>query len=201
MIITHRINTLDELESIPKDMSIEFDVRDSAGICIVQHDAFKKGVELSVFLDLCKGRFLILNIKSEGIEETVFKMLKERNITDFFMLDCTIPVIYKYTQKGEGRFAIRLSEVEPIDFVLLWTGKIHWVWIDCFSKNILTKDLEIQLHSLGFKICFVSPELQGRINDINIYAKQIEFNNIKIDAVCTKLHFIKNWEFYNIFNL
>lgn len=201
MYITHRINTLDELLKIPVNLPIEFDVRDSAGLCIVQHDPFKEGVELSVFLDLCKERFLIVNIKSEGIEETVFKMLKERNINDFFMLDCTIPVIYKYSQKGERRFAVRFSEVEPIEFVMTWKGKINWIWIDCFSKYILTKSLETQLHLSGFKICIVSPELQGRVSDINIYARLLENEGIKVDAICTKLSFINIWNNYAIFNL
>ena len=201
MIIAHRINTLKELNDIPVTMPIEFDVRDSNGICIVQHDPFKNGVELNIFLDLCKERFLIVNIKSEGIEEFVFKMLHERNIQNFFMLDCTIPVLYKYISRGENRFAIRLSEVESIESVLLWKDKIKWVWVDCFSKNILTKYLEEQLHSAGFKLCIVSPELQGREQDISIYSNQFNTSQIKIDAVCTKLKNIDIWNSYAIFNL
>jgi hypothetical protein len=201
MFISHRINTIDELKNIPMNMPIEFDVRDSAGICIVQHDPFKEGIELSIFLDLCNERFLIINIKSEGIEEFIFKILKEKGIDNFFMLDCTIPVIYKYTQKGEKRFAIRLSEVEPLESAMIWKGKVNWIWVDCFSNNILTKCIEENLHLSGFKICMVSPELQGRIQDIKNYAKYLEDSNIKIDAVCTKLSNITTWKNYDIFNL
>ena len=76
MYIAHRINTLEELKNTE---AIEFDVRDSNGICIVQHDPFKEGIPLDIFLNEFlltrvkgqgqgQGQFLIVNIKSEGIE-------------------------------------------------------------------------------------------------------------------------------------
>ena len=204
MYIAHRINTLEELKNTE---AIEFDVRDSNGICIVQHDPFKEGIPLDIFLNEFlltrvkgqgqgQGQFLIVNIKSEGIEATVFAMLKERGIEDFFMLDCTVPVIYKYTQKGEKRFAVRLSEVEPLEFVRQWKGRVNWVWVDCFSKNILTLPVEQELHSLGFKICVVSPELQGRYEEIEIYAKAFQDSGIEVDAICTKSYNIDKWKKY-----
>jgi len=206
MYIAHRINTIEELRE-GGNKAIEFDVRDSNGICIVQHDPFMESVPLNLFLDEClltrgkgkgkgKGHFLIVNIKSEGIEATVFAMLKERGIEDYFMLDCTVPVMYKYTQKGEKRFAVRLSEVEPLEFVRLWKGKVAWVWADCFSKNILTKPVEQELHTLGFKICVVSPELQGRYEEIEAYAKAFQDSGIEVDAICTKSYNIDKWKKY-----
>lgn len=199
MLIAHRINTLEQLKELSETMPIEFDVRDSNGKCIVEHDPFKPGVPLDIFLDRCTKRFLIVNIKSEGIERSVLDMLKLRGIDTFFILDSTIPVLYKLALQGEHRFAVRLSEVEPLDFVIQWKDKAEWVWIDCFSKNILTKELEKKLHSLGFKICIVSPELQGRPSDINEFSKEYYDSEIKIDAICTKIAYMDIWrQLYNI---
>ena len=44
MIIAHRINTIEELQSLPREQGIEFDVRDSNGVCVVQRDAVEEGV-------------------------------------------------------------------------------------------------------------------------------------------------------------
>jgi hypothetical protein len=193
MLIAHRINTLEQLEEISETMPVEFDVRDSNGKCIVEHDPFKLGIPLDIYLDKCKKRFLIVNIKSEGIEKVVLDMLRLRGIDRFFMLDCTIPVLYKFALQEEHRFAVRLSEVEPLEFVIHWKDKAEWIWVDCFSKNILTKDLEIKLHSLGFKLCIVSPELHGRPDDIKKYSQIIYDLGIKIDAICTKIQYMDIW--------
>ena len=193
MFIAHRINTLEELLSLPETLPIEFDIRDSNGTCIVTHDPFTLGVSLDIFLNHCTKRFLIVNIKSEGIEKTVLEMLQSRNIQSFFILDSTIPVIYKFTNQGEKRFAIRLSEVEPLEFIMRWKNKVEWVWVDCFSKFILTKEVEELLHSSGFKLCLVSPELQGRSEDIPIYSKKIKESSIYVDAICTKHYNIDSW--------
>ena len=194
MYIAHRINTIKELLNLPDNRAIEFDVRDSNGICIVQHDPFKEGLPLNLLLDMCgRNRFLIVNIKSEGIEATVLEMLRDRSIEQFFLLDSTVPAMYKYTRTGEKRFAVRLSEVEPIEFVEPWKNKVEWVWVDCFSKNILTKTLEEKIHSLGFKICVVSPELQGRPEDIEVFSAEFKANNIQVDAICTKEYNIERW--------
>ena len=40
-------------------------------------------------------------------------------------------------------------------------NKVNWVWVDCFSKfPINTKNFKL-LKSMGYKLCLVSPELQG----------------------------------------
>ena len=69
MYIAHRINTIKELVDLPEDRAIEFDVRDSNGRCIVQHDPFKEGLPLTIFLDMCgRHRFLIEDAVIEANE-------------------------------------------------------------------------------------------------------------------------------------
>lgn len=192
-LIAHRINTIADLYSLPEDCPIEFDLRDSGGEVIVTHDPFTNGTLFSNFAPLLKGRFCIVNIKSEGIEWRVLEMLKEHGVEDFFLLDCSIPMIHKLTQKGENRIAIRFSEYEPHESVLRWSGKVKWVWMDCFTKLMARKE-DMKLFKLAnLNVCLVSPELQGRPDDIDIYINILTEQGISVDAVCTKAANFSKW--------
>ena len=89
---------------------------------------------------------------------------------------------------GEHRCAVRISEYESIDSVLSLTGMVEWVWIDCFSRFPLTFQQTNTLQKKGFKLCFVSPELQGyaKLTHIKKFRQEIESLGINGDAVCTK---------------
>jgi hypothetical protein len=41
-------------------------------------------------------------------------------------------------------------------------GMVDWVWVDCFSKVPLNREIYNILKDAGFKLCFVSPELQNQ---------------------------------------
>lgn len=173
LIIRHRINTIEEF--VPPEYGIEFDVRDGL---IVTHDHRGNGPHLDEFLKHHQHQaFYIVNIKCEGIEKEVFELLSKYNITNFFLLDCSFPMIVKLTNQGERRIAVRYSEFESIETVLSMKGKVDWVWVDCFTR--LPDGIE-RLVKEGFKLCFVSPELQGR-SGITDYTKQY------MHAVCTKI--------------
>ena len=192
--IAHRINTVEALNTLPPGTAIEFDVRDSNGRLIVTHDPFTSGPFLEDFLLKCRGRFLIVNIKSSGIEPEVLRFLQEQQLTEFFLLDCSPPMMRQISDTGETRLAVRYSELEGLDTVLKWAGRAQWVWIDCFSSYILTRETETLLHSKGFKLCIVSPELQGRPDDIPILKDLLSKPKIQIDAVCTKSYFFGRWK-------
>ena len=132
---------------------------------------------------------LILNVKEEGLEEELTFIMSKYQIEDFFFLDQSFPFLLKTIEKGETRCAVRVSEYEYINTVLNLMGKVQWVWVDCFTAFPLTRNqAEILQKKGGFKLCFVSPELQGRNDqkDITNFKKEIEMNGIKGDAVCTK---------------
>jgi hypothetical protein len=193
MFIAHRINTWQEQVDIPLNIGIEFDVRDSGGKIIVTHDAFTDGQEFEEFISNLHKRFLIINVKSEGIETNILNILKKYAFEDFFFLDCSFPAIMKLFRMGEKRIALRFSEFESIENISLMANKIQWVWVDCFSRFPLTKDISDYIHSLELKICIVSPELQGRPIDIIQYSKYIKDNSIAIDAVCSKFYNLNKW--------
>jgi hypothetical protein len=194
MFIAHRINTWQEQVDIPLNIGIEFDVRDSGGKIIVTHDAFTDGQEFEEFISNIHKRFLIINVKSEGIETNILNILKKYVFEDFFFLDCSFPAIMKLSRMGEKRIALRFSEFESIENISLMANKIQWVWVDCFSRSPLTKDISDYIHSLELKICIVSPELQGRTIDITQYSKYIKDNSIAIDAVCSKIYNLNKWD-------
>lgn len=192
-LIAHRINTFAELYTLPEDCPVEFDLRDSAGEILVTHDPFTTGPLFSEFAPLLKGRFCIVNIKSEGIEWRVLEVLKKNEIEDFFFLDCSIPMIHKLTQSGESRIAVRFSEVEPFEAVLPWLKKVKWVWVDCFTKLMVTRKMLEFLKEFTINVCLVSPELQGRPEDIDTYIHALMEQGLAVDAVCTKISNFSKW--------
>ena len=193
MLIAHRINSLEELKVLPSDTPIELDIRESDYGCTVRHDAFTSGETLVSFIPYLKTRMCILNVKCEGIEEYILKLFKLYDIQNFFFLDCSIPMIHKLTLRDESRIAIRWSEYEGIESVKAWAGKVQWVWVDCFTKYPLTKQTADELQGLGFKLCMVSPELQGRDTDIEPYCEDLLKIGVRPDAVCTKVYNFNRW--------
>jgi hypothetical protein len=81
-----------------------------------------------------------------------------------------------------------MSEFESIETVLNLSGMVDWVWVDCFTKFPLCEADAVRLKNSGFKLCLVSPELQGRNAEIEIptLVSLLKAQNIKFDAVCTK---------------
>ena len=103
-------------------------------------------------------------------------------------------MIYKLSNEGEKNIALSFSEYEGLDTILSMKGKVNWVWVDCFTKNPLTKDIEVQLHKAGFKLCYVSPELQQQPEKRQEYIKYFQTHDIHLDAVCTKHYCFSEWE-------
>lgn len=192
-LIAHRINTLEELQSLNETCPIEFDIRDSGGRLLVTHDPFTDGLDFEVFAPHLRKRFSIVNIKSEGIEWRVLEILRDCSVRDFFLLDCSVPMMVKLMNHGERRFAVRYSEYESINSVLRWSGIAQWVWVDCFYTYFLTEFIMNQLRQAGFNICIVSPELQGRPEEIQHYINHLRANHVAVQAVCTKVHNFTQW--------
>ena len=185
-IIAHRINKLNELERVPSNYGVEIDVRSENGELILQHDAYKSGNKLEDFLKKYqyKDSTIIFDIKEERLEYKCLELIKKYNIKNYFFLDCSFPMIFWLTNNNEHNVAIRFSEYEGMDTVRAMAGKCKWVWVDTFTKNPLTKKIADEMHSLGYKICFVSPELQGQPECKIKYLDEIMY---EIDAVCTDI--------------
>ena len=185
--ILHRVNTINYLQSVPKEFGVEVDIRSFKNKVIISHEPLLNGVEFEEWISFYEHDFLILNVKEEGLEKYLLDILKKYNIKNFFFLDQSFPFLLKTIKSGEKRCAIRISEFESIDSAYNLAGKIEWVWIDYFNKFPLSKNDFIGLKKLGYKICIVSPEIQGKETcEINILKNFLMKNEIFPDAVCTK---------------
>ena len=193
--ISHRVNTVNDLKNTPVEFGVELDLRDNIdGSIYINHDPFVLGESFEDYLREYKHGTMILNIKSERIEYKVLDLLKKYNIEKYFFLDSSFPMIKALTDQGELNIALRYSEFEGIDTIRLMSGRAKWVWVDCFNSFPLEEDIYLKLKNMGYKLCFVSPELQGQPEKIEEYAGNIKKRNINFDAICTKIYNIDGWK-------
>lgn len=184
MLIAHRVNTIEDLRKVPAHLGIEFDVREGIVAPVVAHDPWSPAVPLTTFLDACAHAFYIVNIKCEGIEPEVLRLLRRRGIEQFFLLDCSFPSIVRLSAQGERRLAVRVSEFESIETARSLCGRVDWIWVDCFTKLPLLAETCDALRAEGFKLCLVSPELQGQPEKRESYWAALKDH---VDAICTKV--------------
>lgn len=182
--IAHRINTIDQLKQVPPEWGVEIDLRPDGDRIILHHDAFVPGVDFEEWLKYYNHSMIILNTKSEGMEEKILNLMQNYHIDNYFFLDLSLPFTIKYLNKGLKKIAVRFSEYEPIEFAMNFAGKAEWLWIDCFTKLPLDSS-NYNMLKKNFKLCIVSPELQGYdITRINEFKSVLA--GMTIDAVCSK---------------
>ena len=192
-LIAHRINTLLELQKIPKKFGVEVDLRDFGNKVILQHDPFEDGESFEEFIKNYEHGTLILNIKSERIEHSVLEIINKYKIKDYFFLDSSFPMIFHLSKSGEKNVALRFSEFEGIDTIINMKNKVKWIWVDCFSKIPITKSEYNLFKKKGYKLCLVSPELQGQEEKLKKYKKYLKDENIIFDAICSKYYNFDKW--------
>lgn len=193
--IAHRINTLESLSNLPADVGVELDLRDFGNRLILQHDPFMDGEDFENFLTAYQRKgTLILNIKSERIEWRVLELIEKYKVENYFFLDSSFPMIIAMVRKSIRQIAIRFSEFEPIESCLALKHKIDWVWVDCFNQLPINLGNFKILKEAGFKLCLVSPELQGRAEEIKVYRQFLENEGIVFDAICTKFNNFSMWK-------
>lgn len=185
-LIAHRRNTVAELLATPRHYGIEMDVRSWGERLVIHHDAFVEGEDFEAWLAHYAHGTLILNVKEEGLETRLLALMAAHGITRFFFLDQSFPFLIRTARSGERRCAVRVSEFESIDTALTLAGQIDWVWVDCFTRFPLTAADAARLTGAGFKLCLVSPELQGRDAETGIAAMKAQVTGFDIAAVCTK---------------
>jgi hypothetical protein len=187
-LIFHRRNTLLDLLATNSKYGIEVDIRSQGDQLIIHHDPCVTGEAFDEWINAYRHGTLILNVKEEGLESRLIALMQSKGITDYFFLDQSFPFLVKWSKAGEHRCAVRVSEFESIETALTLGGKVDWVWVDCFTRFPLSESDARRLKDAGFKICLVSPELQGRHANVEIrqLASLLKERNIVADAVCTK---------------
>jgi len=187
-LIAHRRNTLSELLATPTAYGIEVDIRSYGDKLVMHHDPFIEGESFDAWIAAYNHDTLILNVKEEGLEARLIDLMRSHSIEDYFFLDQSFPFLVKWAKAGERRCAARVSEFESVETALSLTGKINWVWVDCFTHFALSYEDAKRLKKAGFKLCLVSPELQGRHaeTEIPLLAALLAERDIHADAICTK---------------
>jgi len=190
IIIQHRINSIKELDKIPSNLGVEVDIRESNGDLICCHDPFYPGELFKEFLKHFDHKFIIANIKEEGIEKSVISYIKEQGIENYFLLDVSFPYITKLSQEGVNKIALRVSDFEELNLDLLKALNIKWIWLDAF-ENFPAEELskiEAYAQNNEIQVCLVSPELH--VSRSNLKSKQIHAQiktiKYKFDAICSK---------------
>ena len=193
--IAHRVNTIGELQNVSFDYGVEIDLRDSLnGRIYIQHDPFEPGEDFEAFLNEYNHGTMILNIKSERIEYTVLELLRKYGVSNYFFLDSSFPMIKQLSDEGEKNIAVRFSEFEGLDTLEKMKGRVWWVWVDTFSSMPIDRLIYDRVKEWGYKLCLVSPELQGQCERIEEYASIINNNGVVFDAICTKMHCVDRWK-------
>ena len=115
IIINHRCNTIDQLKKTPSNFGIEVDIRTFGKKLTLHHEPFVKGEYFSKWIEYFEHKFLILNVKEEGLEKEVLKIIKKTKVKNFFFLDQSFPFLVKTLKKNEKRCALRVSDYESFE--------------------------------------------------------------------------------------
>ena len=190
-LIVHRVNSIEILNSIDRALGCEIDIRTDGSKLILNHNPFKKGDNLVDYLDEYHHGTLVLNIKETGIESIVLEEVQKRNIKSYFLLDVEMPYLIKAFIKNEKKLAVRFSEYEPIENVVVFKNKFNWIWVDSITKVPITDENFQTINK--FNVCVVCPSLWKRSEDINnekYKLSKYNFDNLKI---ITKHKYIDVW--------
>jgi len=187
IIIIHRVNTVKKLSTIPQEFGVEIDLRSQKNKIYLHHDPYKNGELFSKWVKSYNHKLIVLNVKEEGLETKIIKILKKANIKNYFFHDQSFSTLIK-TSKFT-KVSVRTSEYEKLSSTKTLFKKIKWIWVDHFTKFSLGKNLYKELKKNKIKICIVSPELINNkkiIKKIKFIKRSINKNNFIINAVCTK---------------
>lgn len=166
----------------------ETDIRDFNGELVISHDiADEKSMSVEDFFKIYNKYDntlpLALNIKSDGLQVKLKKLLKEYNITEYFVFDMSVPDGLQYLKQDIKAFTRESEYEEKPSFYAESTG----IWLDEF-KNHWINEKVLEEHILNKKeICIVSPDLHKRDYDMEWQDyKNIE-NKLNINTImlCT----------------
>lgn len=141
----------------------ETDVRDAEGRLVISHDVPVGGeLQLSDVLrmaDRSGGRRLALNVKADGLAQTLRRELAGFSSVPHFVFDMSVPDMRSYISAGVPVFS-RMSEVERTP---VWLHACAGVWLDAFDEPLwFTADVITALLDAGKRVCVVSGELHKR---------------------------------------
>ena len=187
-VIVHRVNSINQLQSTPRALGVEIDVRSDLDGLYLSHDPFLPGPRLEDWIKFFSHRSIILNVKEDGLEQACQELMTKWNVSSFFFLDQALPTIVARGRLGLRNMSCRFSEFEPREAVRALADFCDWVWVDFYGFQEIDVEVVKEFQDLGLKVCAVSPELHsgGGMGSANFFAQQMKKLENPIDAVCTK---------------
>jgi hypothetical protein len=187
-IIRHRVNSVRDLKLVPNSYGTEIDLRTKGRDIILTHDVFSDGDTFENYASRYAAQHmkgpLILNTKEDGLEGRLIQTVKKMGIRNYFFLDLSLPTLVRLAVKEKNKnIAIRVSEYESPLLASRFKGLVDWVWVDTFSGKPAPVSWIRKLRK-DFRVCLVSPELQGYSVDT---IKKFRVLIPEATAVCTKV--------------
>lgn len=101
---------------------------------------------------------LALNIKADGLQVMVSRLLEDFSPPSAFVFDMSIPDMLQWLKVGVPVFT-RQSDIEPEPLLAdLCAG----IWLDAFESDWWEADTVRRHLDKGLQVCIVSPELHRR---------------------------------------
>ena len=144
-------------------LSIETDIRDYGDKLVISHDSpYCKSMSVAELFKIYQQynnlNTLALNIKSDGLQLRLKKLIEDFNIKNYYVFDMSVPDTLDYKERNL-KFFSRQSEIEKVP--VLYDSAIG-IWLDMFYSDWITlSDIIIHVEN-DKKLSFVSPELHGR---------------------------------------
>ena len=136
----------------------ETDLRDCGSKLVISHDmADRSAMLVEDFFDLYtsfdKQLPLALNIKADGLQSELKRLLETYKIHNYFVFDMAVPDGLAYINRGLMTYT-RQSEFESTP---AYYEIAQGVWLDEFFSHWITDEVIEQHLAIGKSICIVSP--------------------------------------------
>lgn len=156
--------------SLTRNHGIETDIRDMNGIIVISHNMPENSeVTFDRLLEEYKKHknagVLALNVKADGMQKEVKRLLDKHNIKNYFVFDMSIPDTLCY-MRNNLNFYVRHSdyEIDPNRAIPYIYKEAKGVWLDQFNNlpetpSWITERVLKQHLNANKKIVIVSREL------------------------------------------
>ena len=173
-ILSHRgywkdVDEKNSAEAFHRSFSMGFgaetDVRDFNQRLVISHDiATGLEIDFTTFLNIASSSqsgvslTLALNIKADGLADSIREALEAHPKLDCFVFDMSVPDMRSYFDAGIPVFT-RMSEVEQDP---VWLERATGVLLDSFEFEWFEVSVIQRLLREGTRVCSVAPELHYR---------------------------------------
>jgi hypothetical protein len=149
---------------LDRGYGLETAIRDLNGELVISHDPpdDASSIPLELLLQYYKkGGFtstLALNIKSDGLQDKIYRHLDDHRLKNYFVFDMSVPDTLGYLSRNLTTF-IRRSDLEYHPELTL---RSQGIWLDELLTPWITSESIVQDGTSTNAICIVSAEIHGR---------------------------------------